>query len=109
VLGRGRLYQRAKARGPVADVLRQAALRRIEPALGLEPAHSPADVVAAVALRTGRDPGQVDGLLYGPDPAHDDELLHLARGLDAVTDEVGGVPARDTQPGSAGPDQGEPR
>ncbi|MEV0719450.1 DUF4350 domain-containing protein [Asanoa sp. NPDC050611] len=109
VLGRGRLYQRAKARGPVAAVLRQAALRRIEPALGLAHGHTPADVVAAVAQRTGRDAYQVDGLLYGPEPAHDDELLDLARGLDAVADEVGGVPSRHTQPGSAGPDQGEPR
>ncbi|MEV4533848.1 DUF4350 domain-containing protein [Asanoa sp. NPDC049518] len=113
VLGRGRLYQRAKARGPAAEVLRQAARKRIEPALGLDPEHTPSDVVAAVAARTGRDPAQVDGLLYGPAPAHDDELLDLARALHSVADEVGGVvPAgqsRDTQPGSAGPDQGEPR
>ncbi|GAA1878536.1 DUF4350 domain-containing protein [Asanoa iriomotensis] len=109
VLGRGRLYQRAKARGPVADVLRQAALRRIEPALGLEPEHTRPEVVAAVAQRTGRDADQVDRLLYGPEPTHDDDLLDLARGLDAVADEVGGVPSRDTQPGSTGPDQGEAR
>jgi hypothetical protein len=113
VLGRGRLYQRAKARGPAAEVLRQAARKRIEPALGLDDEHTPADVVAAVAARTGRDPVQVDGLLYGPAPAHDDELLDLARGLHTVADEVGGVvpagPSRDIPPGSAGPDQGEPR
>ncbi|SNS92354.1 hypothetical protein SAMN05421812_102375 [Asanoa hainanensis] len=113
VLGRGRLYQRARARGPAAEVLRQAALRRIEPALGLDDEHGPADVVAAVAQRTGRDPAQVDGLLYGPAPEHDHELLDLARGLHTVADEVGGVvpagPSRDTPPGSAGPDQGEPR
>ncbi|GIF66090.1 hypothetical protein Ais01nite_41250 [Asanoa ishikariensis] len=113
VLGRGRLYQRAKARGPAAEVLRHAARKRIEPALGLDSEHTPADVVAAVAARTGRDPAQVDGLLYGRIPAHDDELLDLARGLHTLADEVGGVvPAgqsRDTQPGSAGPDQGEPR
>ena len=113
VLGRGRLYQRAKARGPAAEVLRQAALKRIEPALGLDSEHTPADVVAAVAARTGRDLVQVDGLLYGPPPAHDDELLDLARGLSTVADEVGGVvpagPSRDIPPGSAGPDQGEPR
>ncbi|GIF77025.1 DUF4350 domain-containing protein [Asanoa siamensis] len=113
VLGRGRLYQRAKARGPAAAVLRTAALRRIEPALGLEPDHTSADVVAAVAARTGRDSRQVDGLLYGPDPAHDDELLDLARGLDTVADEIGDVPAagqpRDSTPGNPGPDQGEPR
>ncbi|HTF06571.1 MAG TPA: DUF4350 domain-containing protein [Asanoa sp.] len=109
VLGRGRLYQRAKARGPVAEVLRRAALRRIEPALGLEPTHTPAEVVDAVAVRTGRRPYEVDGLLYGPPPAHDDELLDLARGLDALADEITAGTPRDTPPGTAGPDQGEPR
>ncbi|MDG4820910.1 DUF4350 domain-containing protein [Asanoa sp. WMMD1127] len=104
VLGRGRLYQRAKARGPAAEVLRRAALRRIEPALGLEPGHTPTDVAEAVAARTGRDPDRLGALLYGPEPTHDDELLDLARGLDTVADEVGGVPSRDTQPGGAGPD-----
>jgi hypothetical protein len=109
VLGRGRLYQRAKARGPAAEVLRRAALRRIEPALGLDPDHTADDVTAAVAARTGHDPARVGGLLYGPAPTHDDELLDLARGLDALADEVGGVPTRDPSPGGAGPDQGEPR
>ncbi|MEV4618968.1 DUF4350 domain-containing protein [Asanoa sp. NPDC049573] len=109
VLGRGRLYRRAKARGPVAEVLRRAALRRIEPALGLEPSHTPAEVVDAVAVRTGRRPYDVDGLLYGPEPAHDDELLDLARGLDALADEITAETPRDTPPGSTGPDQGEPR
>ncbi|HEV7707320.1 MAG TPA: DUF4350 domain-containing protein [Asanoa sp.] len=109
VLGRGRLYRRAKARGPVAEVLRRAALRRIEPALGLEPTHTPAEVVDAVAVRTGRSPYEVDGLLYGPEPAHDDELLDLARGLDTLADTIIAGTPRDTPPGSAGPDQGEPR
>ncbi|GIF48861.1 hypothetical protein DFJ67_0995 [Asanoa ferruginea] len=110
VLGRGRLYRRAKARGPVAEVLRRAALRRIEPALGLEPTRTPAEVVDAVAVRTGRRPYDIDGLLFGPEPAHDDELLDLARGLDTLADEItAGAPRADTPPGTTGPDQGEPR
>jgi len=98
VLGRGRLYQRAKARGPAAEVLRASALARIGPALGLRPDPDPAEVVARTAERTGRGHHEVDALLHGPEPADDTELVALARQLNALTAAVTGL----TPPGPPG-------
>ncbi|MFG2053448.1 DUF4350 domain-containing protein [Micromonospora sp. NPDC048930] len=85
VLGRARLYRRAGARGPAADTLRAAALARLLPRLNLPPDTPPADVAARVAAHTGRDPEQVARLLHGDEPTTDQELLALARDLDALT------------------------
>ncbi|BCJ64314.1 DUF4350 domain-containing protein [Polymorphospora rubra] len=84
VLGRARLYHRAKARGPAAEILRSATLDRIVPLLDLPADPAPADVVTAVAAQTGQPPDEVDALLYGPAPATDTELLDLARRLDTL-------------------------
>jgi hypothetical protein len=85
VLGRARLYRRARARGPAAETLRAAALARLLPRLSLPADTPPADVAARVAAHTGRDPEQVAELLHGAEPTTDQELLALARGLDALT------------------------
>ncbi|MEV0727752.1 DUF4350 domain-containing protein [Polymorphospora sp. NPDC050346] len=95
VLGRARLYRRAKARGPAAEILRSAALDRVVPLLDLPADPGPADVVTAVAAQTGQPPDEVDALLYGPAPATDAELLDLARRLDALPHAV-------ATPGAAG-------
>ncbi|MGI5128756.1 DUF4350 domain-containing protein [Pseudonocardia sp. CA-107938] len=85
VEGRARLYRRARARGHAADVLREASRARLAALVGA--AERPA-LVAAVAERTGRPPGQVDGLLYGPAPVDDSAMIDLARALDACEAEV---------------------
>ncbi|MGW1057258.1 DUF4350 domain-containing protein [Micromonospora rubida] len=101
VLGRARLYQRARARGPAADTLRSAALARLLPRLNL-PADPPPDAVsAAVAARVGGTAAQAHDLLYGDEPTTDRELLDLARSLDLLTRTVAETPeaARaDTRP-----------
>ncbi|WP_246278610.1 DUF4350 domain-containing protein [Phytohabitans rumicis] len=83
VLGRGRLYRRAKARGPTAGILRAAARERIAQSLGPD-----ADLVDAVAARTGRDRDEIDALLYGASPETDDELRRLHADLDALVDSL---------------------
>ncbi|MFR9779267.1 DUF4350 domain-containing protein [Micromonospora sp. MS34] len=85
VLGRARLYRRAGARGPAAETLRAAALARLLPRLNLPPGTPAAEVAARVAGYTGRDPEQVAELLHGDAPTTDQELLALARDLDALT------------------------
>ncbi|MEV6690254.1 DUF4350 domain-containing protein [Micromonospora sp. NPDC051196] len=80
VFGRARLYQRAKARGSTAEVLRAAAKARLGRRL-----HLPADggdVAAAVAAETGAHPDTVRELLDGSTPDTDHELLKLAGDLD---------------------------
>lgn len=84
VLGRGRLYHRARARGPTAEVLRTATVARLVPLLALPGQPTPTGVVSAVAGHTGLSPEQVDALLYGPPPSTDSELLDLARRLAAL-------------------------
>jgi Domain of unknown function (DUF4350) len=82
VEGRGRLYQRAQARGSALDALRPTALHRLRLALGLAPETPTADVVAAVAARTGRPPWVVDAILSSAVPADDAELVHLTHQVD---------------------------
>jgi hypothetical protein len=81
VRGRGRLYHKAKARGPALHTLRTSALARLLPALDLEPDTPPSTVVSAVVARTSLPPDHVGALLYGPAPADDAELVAAASGL----------------------------
>ncbi|SCF35609.1 protein of unknown function (DUF4350) [Micromonospora viridifaciens] len=85
VLGRARLYRRAEARGPAAETLRAAALERLRYRLNLPPDTPPAEVAARVAGFVGADPERVAELLHGAEPTTDQELLALARDLDALT------------------------
>ncbi|SCL52092.1 DUF4350 domain-containing protein [Micromonospora peucetia] len=100
VLGRARLYQRAGARDSVARTLRTAALDRLTPRLHLPPTAPPTDVAAAVAARTGDDPGWTDEVLHGAEPETDQDLLDLARALDRLTRTVA-PPATDGPPPAA--------
>ncbi|MEV4312645.1 DUF4350 domain-containing protein [Actinocrispum sp. NPDC049592] len=83
--GRARLYRRAKATDHAADALRRAALNRLIPMLGLT---SEAAVVDRIAERTGRPGAEVHAILYGPAPATEQALVHLADALDALINEV---------------------
>lgn len=88
VEGRGRLYRSRRARDRAADALRTATLHRVLPRLGLGPDTAPPAVVEAVAARAGQDPAAVAHTLFGPPPASDDALVHLAHQLDDIERQV---------------------
>jgi hypothetical protein len=88
VTGRGRLYARAGARGAALDALRAAARHRILPLLDLPPGAAEADVVAAVAARTGMPAAQVSMILHGPEPTDDAELMTAVAALDSLVSQL---------------------
>lgn len=88
VEGRGRLYRSRRARDRAAAALRAATLQRLLPRLGLSAGAAPPAVVTTVSQRTGSDPGFVSFHLFGPPPATDNDLLHLARALDEIERQV---------------------
>ncbi|GFG74121.1 putative membrane protein [Mycobacterium botniense] len=84
VEGLGRLYRSRRARDRAAQALRTAALQRMLTRIGLE-ADTPAPaVVSAVIQRTDVSADWVHHSLFGPPPATDADLLHLARALDDI-------------------------
>lgn len=88
VEGRGRLYRSRRARDRAAEALRTATLQRLVPRLGLGPNAAPQTVVMTAARRSGADPNFVQYQLYGPPPATDTDLLHLAGALDDIERQV---------------------
>ncbi|MFE0424954.1 DUF4350 domain-containing protein [Streptomyces sp. NPDC058953] len=88
--GRARLYHRAQARDHTAGVLRAAARARIAPLVGVSPsdAHSPGVLLPAVSSRPTTGDRDLPHLLFGPAPADDTALVHLADQLDALEREV---------------------
>lgn len=88
VEGRGRLYRSRRARDRAAGALRTATLQRLLPRLGIGAGASAQAVVMTIARRSGTDPNSVSYHLYGPPPATDDDLLHLARALDEIERQV---------------------
>jgi hypothetical protein len=91
VEGRGRLYQRAKARGSVLETLQGAARERLR--VLTEVGADRAELVAAVAAHSGWTPDVVEDALYGPAPADDKELVRAATTLDRLLQAVTGPPA----------------
>jgi len=85
VEGRSRLYRAAGARDTAAEALRAGARDRLARRLGLPPGGDPGALVGTLADRTGRDPAEVTGLLYGAPPADDAALVRLADALDALS------------------------
>ncbi|MEI5671897.1 MULTISPECIES: DUF4350 domain-containing protein [unclassified Nocardioides] len=86
----GRLYRRSGDRGHAAAALRAGARTRLAERLALGTGTAPADLVRAVAVRTGRAEPDVHALL-GPDaaaPGHDKDLIALATELAALEEEV---------------------
>jgi hypothetical protein len=88
VEGRGRLYRSRRARDRAADALRTATLQRLLPRLGLGPNADAPAVVQAVAARSAEDPAVVGPALFGPPPASDSDLVHLAHELDTIERQV---------------------
>jgi hypothetical protein len=88
VEGHARLYRSRRARDRVAATLRQAAVARLAPAIGLPPTADPPAVTAALTARSPRDQAEIGALLYGPPPGSDAELVTLASDLDALEGEV---------------------
>jgi hypothetical protein len=96
VEGRARLYRAARARQTAAEALREGTRQRLTSRLLPGPgATPPEELVRAVATRTGRDPGEVASLLYGPDdgttqrpPLDDNGLLQLADDLETLDRQV---------------------
>jgi len=88
VEGHARLYRSRRARDRVAATLRQAAVARLAPAIGLPPTADPPAVTAALTARSPRDQAEIGVLLYGPPPGSDAELVMLASDLDALEGEV---------------------
>lgn len=88
VEGRGRLYRSLRARDRAAQALRTATVQRLLLRLGLA-ANTPAPaVVAAIAERSGANAEWLRHSLFGPPPATDTDLLHLARALDEIERQV---------------------
>lgn len=88
VEGRGRLYRARRARDRAALALRNAAVDRMTPRLGLAGTATPDEIVAATAVRTGQDAVQVRSALYGAPPADDTGLVALAGHLDTLERQV---------------------
>jgi len=88
VEGHGRLYRSRRSRGRAAEVLRDAARHRITARLALPGGADAGAVCAAVAALTGREPGAVRGILYGPAPRDDAALVALGQDIDALEGEV---------------------
>jgi hypothetical protein len=90
VEGRGRLYQRAKARTPALRTLQEAARERLARALDLGPTPDRTGLVTAVAGRlaatgsTGWSPEAVDTVLFTAEPDTDADLVEAATRLEAL-------------------------
>ncbi|HEX6446539.1 MAG TPA: DUF4350 domain-containing protein [Streptosporangiales bacterium] len=86
--GRSRLYRSLRARERAVEALRGGVVARLRTLVRLPRDADPPAVVAAVAGRTGRDPVEVERMLYGEAPADDAALVRLADELDALEKEV---------------------
>ncbi|MGW0702310.1 DUF4350 domain-containing protein [Streptomyces sp. NPDC002867] len=88
--GRARLYRKVNARDRAAASLRSATRARLAPLLGLPPAeaHSPDALIPAVSAQLPDTARDIRDLLFGPAPADDPSLVHLADQLDALEREV---------------------
>jgi hypothetical protein len=88
--GRARLYRNVNARDRAASALRSATRTRLAPLLGvpLVDADSPEALLPAVSAHLPADGRDLEPLLFGPAPADDTALIHLADQLDALEREV---------------------
>ena len=85
---RGRLYRRAGDRSRAGAVLRSGTLERLTRRLAVGRGAGPGAVVHAAALATGRPPGEVADILFGPAPPDDAALIHLAQQLTDLEERV---------------------
>jgi len=82
--GRARLYARAGSRLRAADAIRIGTIRRLAHSCGLPSSASVDDVVASVAIVTGRTSSSLRDLLLERVPRNDHDLARLANDLDAL-------------------------
>ncbi|MBV1849479.1 DUF4350 domain-containing protein [Catellatospora tritici] len=90
-LGRARLYLRARARGPVLDVLRADARVRLRTALGLPSTADRQQLVDALDARLPGRRTELDRLLYGNEPTSESELHARATELKTLVETVTGT------------------
>lgn len=76
--GRARLYQKASARQHALDSLRIGTVSRIATLCGLPNLATVEEVVGAASRVTGREPGDVRGILLDTVPHSDLQLVHLS-------------------------------
>lgn len=88
VHGRARLYRRAHAYTETLRALRAGALHRIRPVLGLSSQAGDAEVVEAVATRTGWPREHITATLYSTQPTNEDELYNATQAIDALVSAV---------------------
>ncbi|MFE6691132.1 DUF4350 domain-containing protein [Streptomyces sp. NPDC057743] len=91
--GHARLYEQAHARDRASAVLRSAARTRLAPLIGVPAAHAHTPDVLLPAVRTqlGATPlatSDLQSLLFGPAPADDKALVHLADQLDTLESSI---------------------
>ena len=85
---RGRLYRRAGDRARAAAVLRSGTTERLTRRLAVGRGAGPHAVVHAASLATGRPPGEVADILFGPAPPDDVALIRLAQQLTDLEERV---------------------
>ena len=88
VEGHGRLYRSRHARDRAAAALRAAAVGRIVTRLGLPRGVTAEAACQELASRTGRAPGEIRAVLFGPVPGDEAALVKLAADLDALEGQV---------------------
>lgn len=88
VYGRASLYQRAGAYPQAIRSLRAGAVHRIRPVIGVSSQADEADVITAVARRTGWTPEQVGRVLFHSQPRDERELRKISHALDQLVSAV---------------------
>jgi hypothetical protein len=91
VEGHARLYRRADAHGRAAELLRRATAGRLAAYFGIPATRAHADpsvLIGPVAAHLQTNPDLVRGLLAGPAPQSEAELVQLADHLDQLEQEV---------------------
>ncbi len=84
VEGRGRLYQRVRARAPALRTLQGAARERLAHLLDLAPGVDRATLVRAVGVASGWPVEDVDLVLFSDEPDNDEALVTAAVRLEAL-------------------------
>ena len=85
---RGQLYRKARSTGRAATILRQATRARLAAYLGLPSGCSQQSLVEEVARAGGRDPLEVDRLLFGPMPEDERSMTSIAQDLSTIERQV---------------------
>ncbi len=88
VVGRARLYQRARAHDSAAQALRAGSRDRLSSRLGFGISPAAVALVEVVAARSQRRPDDVAALLYGATPVDDHALVALTHALSVLEQEV---------------------